>query len=290
MPVVLKELKPRSTTLEIDGATASQVNAIRRTLLADLPKLAIEDVEFHLGPIRDEVSGKDYDSSTSMFDEGVALRMGLLPIPSDPGQFRRKSECDCGGTGCPHCQVMFSVDKKGPCTVYARNVVPLGDASLAILEPDIPIVRLGARQALLAYATAVVGSAREHAKWQVASGVGITPRPHVKIARKEGCTDACLKRTAASCPVDILEFEGGKLTVTDESKCILCGACEDACEHGSRQGHAGHREVLPALRDGRLPLRPRGAPLRAQGPQAALRRSARVAAGDPLGRSALVQS
>lgn len=233
MPVSIGELKPRSTTLEIQGATASQVNAIRRTLLADLPKLAIEDVEFHLGPIRDETSGKDYDSSTSMFDEGVALRLGLLPIPSDPGQFRRKSECDCGGTGCPHCQVMFSVDKKGPCTVYARNVVPLGDPSLAILEPDIPIVRLGARQALLAYATAVVGTAREHSKWQVASGVGITPRPHVKIARKEGCSDACLKRTAGACPVNILAFDGGKLTVSDETKCILCGACEDACEHGS---------------------------------------------------------
>jgi len=233
MPVTIAELKPRSTTLEIEGASASQVNAIRRALLSDVPKLAIEDVEFHLGPIRDEASGKDYDSSTSMFDEGVALRLGLLPIPSDPGQFRRKSECDCGGTGCPHCQVMFSVDKKGPCTVYARDVVPLGDTTLAILEPDIPIVRLGARQALLAYATAVVGSARDHAKWQVAHGVGISPRPHVKIARKESCTDACLKRTAASCPVNILEFENAKLTVTDEAKCILCGACETTCDHGS---------------------------------------------------------
>jgi len=233
MSVAIAELKPRSTTLEIEGATASQVNAIRRALLADVPKLAIEDVEFHLGPIRDEASGKDYDSSTSMFDEGVALRMGLLPIPSDPGQFRRKAECDCGGAGCPHCQVMFSVDMKGPCTVYARNVVPLGDPTLAILEPDVPIVRLGARQALLAYATATVGSARDHAKWQVAHGVGISPRPHVKVARKDGCSDACLKRTSASCPVNILPFEGGKLTVTDETKCILCGACEEACEHGS---------------------------------------------------------
>jgi len=233
MSVGIQELKPRSVRLEVEGMTASQVNAVRRALLADVPKLAIEDVEFHLGPIRDETSGKDYDSSTSMFDEGVALRLGLLPIPSDPGQFRRKSECDCGGTGCPHCQVMFSVDKKGPCTVYARDVVPLGDSTLSILEPDVPIVRLGARQALLAYATAVVGSARDHAKWQVAHGVGISPRPHVKIAKKEGCSDACLKRTAASCPVNILEFEGGKLTVTDEAKCILCGACETTCEHGS---------------------------------------------------------
>ena len=233
MEIDLQELKPRSTRLEVGGISASQVNAIRRTLLADIPKLAIEDVEFHLGPIRDEATGKDYDSSTSMFDEAVALRLGLLPIPTDLSQFRRKSECSCGGAGCPHCQVLYSVDKKGPCTVYAKDVVPLGDSSLAILEPDVPIVRLGARQALLAYATAVVGSAREHAKWQVAHGVGMYPRPHVKIQRKEGCTDACLKRTAASCPVKILEFGNGKLSVTDETKCIDCGACTSSCEHGS---------------------------------------------------------
>jgi len=233
MPVTILELKPRSTSLEIEGASASQVNAVRRTLLADLPKLAIEDVEFHLGPIRDEATGKDYDSSTSMFDEAVALRLGLLPIPTDLGEFRKKSECSCNGAGCSHCQVMYSVDRKGPCTVYAKDVVPLGDASLAVLEPEIPIVRLGARQALLAYATAVVGTAREHAKWQVAQGIGMFPRPHVRIAKKEGCTDACLKRTAGSCPVDILTFEGSKLSVTDETKCIFCGACEKACEHGS---------------------------------------------------------
>jgi DNA-directed RNA polymerase subunit D len=233
MDVAIQELKPRSTMVELEGTTASQVNAIRRTLLADVPKLAIEDVEFHLGPIRDETTGKDYDSSTSMFDEAIALRLGLLPIPTDLGEFRKKSECTCGGTGCPHCQVMYSIDRKGPCTVYAKDLVPLGDASLATLEPDVPIVRLGARQALLAYATAIVGTAREHAKWQVAHGVSMFPRPHVKIARKSDCTDACLKRVAGSCPVNILEFSGGKLTVTDELKCIDCGACEKACEHGS---------------------------------------------------------
>ncbi len=233
MPVTIGELGSRSASLELEGVSASQANAIRRTLISDLPKLAIEDVEFHLGPIRDEATGKDYDSSTSMFDEGVALRLGLLPIPTDLSQFRKKSECSCGGAGCPQCQVMYSIDRKGPCTVYARDVVPLADPSLAILEPEVPIVRLGARQALLAYATAVVGTAREHAKWQVANGVGIYPRPHVRIAKKEGCSDACLKRTAQSCPVNILEFASGKLSVTDEVKCIDCGACETTCEHGS---------------------------------------------------------
>ncbi len=233
MQVSVLDLKPRAVRLELAGTSATQVNAIRRTLLSDIPRLAIDEVEFHLGPIRDEATGKDYDSSTSMFDEAVALRMGLLPIPTDLGQFRRKAECTCNGAGCPNCQVMYSVDKKGPCTVYSRDLVPLGDPSLAIVEPEIPIVRLGARQALLAYATAIVGTAREHAKYQVALAVGASPRPHIKIHKTSGCSDACLKRVAGTCPVNILEFGSGKLSVTDETACILCGACEKACEHGS---------------------------------------------------------
>ena len=256
MEVKLTELAPGRANLELAETSASQVNAIRRTLLADVPKLAIEDVEFHLGPIRDEATGKDYDSSTSMFDEAVALRLGLLPIPTDLGQYRRKADCTCGGAGCAHCQVMYSIDKKGPCTVYAKDVVPLGDPSLAILQPEVPIVRLGARQALLAYATAVVGSAREHAKWQVAHAVGVSPRPHVLISKKSGCTDACLKRAGASCPVNILPYANGKLTVTDETKCILCMACEKSCPHGSVEVKADAASFLVRFEtDGSLTAR-----------------------------------
>src|SRR5579875_2607298 len=137
MEIGIDQLKERRAELRITDSTPNQVNAIRRTLLTDIPKMAIEDVEFHLGPIRDETTGKDYDSSTSLFDESISLRLGLLPIPTDLKQFRFKAQCTCKGEGCANCQVIYSIDKKGPCTVYSRDVVPLGDAALAIKEPDI---------------------------------------------------------------------------------------------------------------------------------------------------------
>ncbi len=244
MEVDVRQLGARSADLELKEGSAARVNAIRRALLADVPKLAIDDVEFHLGPIREEATGKDYDSSTSMFDEAISHRLGLLPIPTDLGQFRRKSECTCGGEGCVHCQVVYSIDRKGPCTVYSKDLVPIGDASLAILEPEVPIVRLGSRQALLAYATAVVGAAREHTKFQVAHAVGVSPHPRIQIAKHTGCSDACLQRVASSCPVNILEYSDGKVRVTDDTKCILCFACERTCAHGSVKVESSESDFL----------------------------------------------
>ena len=60
------------------------VNALRRVLIADVPKMAIEDVEFHLGPIRAE-DGREYESVAPLFDEIVAHRLGLVPGSSDAG-------------------------------------------------------------------------------------------------------------------------------------------------------------------------------------------------------------
>ncbi|MCG2826073.1 MAG: DNA-directed RNA polymerase subunit D, partial [Thermoplasmatales archaeon] len=60
MKVKIMGLKDDSMKLLIEGSSPSFVNMLRRTLLNDVPKMAIEDVEFHLGPIRHD--GKDYES------------------------------------------------------------------------------------------------------------------------------------------------------------------------------------------------------------------------------------
>jgi DNA-directed RNA polymerase subunit D len=244
MEIEIDELKETHAELRIRGATPSQVNAIRRALLADVPKMAIEDVEFHLGSIRDESTGKDYDSSTSIFDESIALRLGLLPIPTDLKQFRFRESCSCRGEGCPHCQILYSIDKKGPVTVYSKDVVPLGDPSLAIKDPNIPIVRLGVGQALLAYATAVLGTAKTHAKWQVAQAAGYRYQPHVSVNPTKDCTSACLKRAADACPTHVFDFSDGQLKVRDEDRCILCQACVEACPHGGIRVEASDKDFL----------------------------------------------
>jgi DNA-directed RNA polymerase subunit D len=227
MKVELRELKEDRAVLLIDGADPAFVNAIRRTLLADVPKMAIEEVEFHLGPIRGE-DGKEYESVTPLFDEIIAHRLGLVPIPTDLEAFVPRDKCEaCGGEGCPTCTIMYSLTKKGPGMVYSRDLEPVGDPSFKPVDPDIPIVKLGPGQAMLIYAKAILGTGREHAKWQAAQAAAYKYYPILEFDPKDKMLD---ERVASVCPVKILEVADGEFRVTDIEKCTLCKMCEQASE------------------------------------------------------------
>jgi len=86
MDLKVLESADTSITVRFDDTDPAFVNAIRRTLLADVPKMAIEDVEFHLGPIR-AADGKEYESVAPLFDEIISHRLGLVPIPTDLPMF-----------------------------------------------------------------------------------------------------------------------------------------------------------------------------------------------------------
>ena len=49
MKVEIRDLKDRKATIVLSNTTAPMVNAIRRYLMSEVPKMAIEEVEFHLG-------------------------------------------------------------------------------------------------------------------------------------------------------------------------------------------------------------------------------------------------
>jgi DNA-directed RNA polymerase subunit D len=230
MELKIQELKDNYLKMTINGIPPSFVNTIRRVLLADVPKMAIEDVEFHLGPIRDS-DGKEYESISPLFDEIIAHRLGLIPIPTDLSIFKYRADCDCEGEGCPNCTIMYNLNKKGPCTVYSGDLEPLGDSKFKIREDLIPLVKLDKNQALLIYATAELGRGKDHAKWQAASGIGYKNFPIINIDQKL-CKDpeACGTRCIASCPRDILELKNKKVVLKKPvEECILCNSCMEVC-------------------------------------------------------------
>jgi len=227
--IEMRELNDVFARFVVSDANPQLVNALRRTLLADIPKMAIHSVEFHLGPIMGE-DGTEYESVAPLFDEMIAHRLGLIPLPTYLDDFNFRSECTCKGEGCPSCTVMYSLNKKGPCTVYSGDLEPLGSDRFRVRDEFIPLVKLGERQALLVYATAELGTGRQHAKFQAVQAPGYRYYPSISFNYDK--LDVS-KFDVNCCPVHILEKKGGKIAVTDVEKCTLCRACVDAAPRGA---------------------------------------------------------
>jgi DNA-directed RNA polymerase subunit D len=232
MKLVVRELSDTKCSFIVDDVRPDIVNALRRTLIADVPKMSIDEVEFHMGPIRDE-EGNEYDSNSALFDEMIAHRLGMVPIPTDLDHFTFRDQCECEGSGCPHCTIIYVMNKKGPCTVYSGDLQPLGDISLKIKEELIPIVKLKEKQALLIYATAVLGKGSQHAKWQSVTTCGYKYVPEIKVK-----SDCCYDKEACvgSCPRDVLAVQKDKVVVKNLENCDLCMNCVEHCESSDGRG------------------------------------------------------
>lgn len=184
MKVRVLDQKGDYAKIVLEETEPAIVNALRRVLIADVPKMAIEDVEFHLGPIRAE-DGKEYESIAPLFDEMIAHRLGLVPIPTDLGLYNRREDCpSCHGEGCPNCTIIYSLNKRGPGLVTSADMEPIGDTKLRPKDQGIPIVQLAEGQAILIYATAQLGTGKDHAKWQATHGVGYSYLPVLKVGNK----------------------------------------------------------------------------------------------------------
>ena len=224
MQIEIVELEERKCKFILKDSTPAKANALRRTMLTDIPKMAIDEVEFHLGPI--DVDGREFESITPLFDEIIAHRLGMVPVPTDYELFTTREKCTCGGEGCPSCRVMYSLNKHGPCTVLSGDLQPLGDATLKVKDEEIPIVELADGQSVLIYAYAVMGTARKHVKWQAAFGVGYKYLPVIDIDSSKLDKDS-VQEIVNQCPKKVFDAEGGKLVAKRPLDCSLCGTCTE---------------------------------------------------------------
>ena len=155
-----------------------------------VPCLAIHEVDFHMGSLGsyvDEESGeeREYESISAMFNEIISHRIGMLPIPTDKKTIEAFGDSIDDDSKQP--DIMYSLHKQGPCTVYSGDLEPVsGDSSLTIPEANVPIVKLGEGQAILVYAKAKMGNARKHAKWQCAVAPRFYQAPTLMVASGKG--------------------------------------------------------------------------------------------------------
>ncbi|MBO96867.1 MAG: DNA-directed RNA polymerase subunit D [Euryarchaeota archaeon] len=161
------------------------VNSIRRTLISDTPKMAIDTVKFVK---KTEVeNGEVWETDGPLPDEVIAQRLAMIPIPTNHGGFHFQDECpDCSEMveeerGCVQCTMLYYCQVKGSkegVWVTAGDLNFLGDPEGFIPEKyrPIPITKLFQGQMIEFSATAVMGRGRDHVKWSPVSGVAFNPR------------------------------------------------------------------------------------------------------------------
>ena len=190
MKVKLRNNEKYFAQIEFINVDYSFINSIRRSLVSMVPCLAIHEVDFHMGSLgsyTEEESGeeKEYESISAMFNEIVAHRIGMLPIPTDAKTIEAFGDSIDDESKQP--EIMYSLHKQGPCTVYSGDLEPVnGDTSLIIPEPNVPIVKLAEGQAILVYAKAKMGTAKQHAKWQTAVAPRFYQAPKLTVSSGKG--------------------------------------------------------------------------------------------------------
>ncbi len=235
LKIEVRELGDAFCKLVVEGAKPYFVNALRRTLLAEVPKLAIDKVTF-------------YDNTSALFDEIVAHRIGLLPIPTDPSTLNLKGQVDAEGK--PTYLVRYTLTKEGPCTVYSGDLEP-EDANFKIVDPKVPIVELLEGQRLILEAEAILGDGTQHAKWQVCSAAGYKYFPTATVDNRKIKPEQA-KEAVARTPAGILGLEGGKLVILQPDEVNRADEAEKICGDGFKIHYDDRKFVFRFETDGAL--------------------------------------
>ena len=233
--IQLLQVSDRECKLVVDGVHPYFVNALRRTLMSEVPKLAIDKVTF-------------YDNTSALFDEMISHRLGLLPITTDPSTLNMVGQVDAEGR--PTLVVRYTLTKEGPCTVYSGDLEP-EDKAYAIVDPKIPIVELLKDQRLILECEAMLGTGTQHAKWQVCSAVGYKYFPTAIVDHKKIKPEQA-KMAVERSPAGILGLEGGKLVILQPDEVNRADEAEKACGDGFQIHYDDRKFVFRFETDGSL--------------------------------------
>ncbi|MCU4718299.1 DNA-directed RNA polymerase subunit D [Halapricum hydrolyticum] len=171
----------------VRGVTPAFANGIRRAMIADVPTFSIDTVRF-------------IENSSVMFDEQLALRLGLIPLTTPLG-----GEFDEDDT------VTLALDVEGPETAYSGDLVS-SDDMVQPAEEDVPIIDLKDGQRLELEADAVLGYGQDHAKHQGGVAVGYRHLQRVEVV---GDRDE-FRDDEPEIVRGVIETEGGELVPTEE--------------------------------------------------------------------------
>jgi len=167
----------------VKGTNYTFMNTLRRTIMVNVPCLAVEDVQI-------------YENDSPTFDEMLANRLGLLPIKTDVKTYKR------GDT------VKLVLEKTGPCLVTSKDI-KCTDPKIEITDKKILITKLAKDQNIKLEMTATMKSGEEHAKYQPA----IVSYNEVIEIKNDKSYDT--KAIVSDMPKGSVEVKAGKLFFAD---------------------------------------------------------------------------
>ncbi len=144
----------QKVSVKIKGVPIQYANALRRICLNGVPIYAVESIDV-------------LENSSVLADEGIAHRVGLIPLKTDLEASKDGNEND---------KIMLTIDSgvseetrtilSGDLKSQDNNVIPTSN--------DIPIVTLAPGQSLKFEAYARLGKGTEHARWNSANIATLT--------------------------------------------------------------------------------------------------------------------
>lgn len=172
------ELKHDRLRFVVFDCDAGFVNSLRRTMIADVPTMAI-----------DIVTVRENGASAFTHDELLAHRLGLVPLWSERAdEFKFTKDCDCEET-CPKCSVMFSLNT-GETIVSTTDLFSVDNRVVTTdvylrqrkqeIFPPAVITKLVPGKRIHINAIAKKGTGKENAKWSPVSAASFKYEPDVR--------------------------------------------------------------------------------------------------------------
>lgn len=184
------DVKEYKLDFTLHGTDVSMANALRRTMIAEVPTMAIELVTVLV-------------NKSPLHDEYIAHRLGLIPLEStNIHNFKLGDDCECEGY-CPKCAVEFELDQTcdkdstESLIITSKHLVNCNesDARCVMVKPvhssgdpkapgaldgadeGIVIIKLAPGQQIHMQMIAKKGIGKDHAKWSPMCSVAYRIEP-----------------------------------------------------------------------------------------------------------------
>jgi DNA-directed RNA polymerase subunit D len=195
----------------IEGVNTAFVNALRRTMVSEVPTMTIEDIFY-------------FDNSSLVPDEILANRIGFIPLKTDLDNYVLPEDCDCDAElGCPKCRAVLTMDieaQGNSISVYSGDLMP-DDPNVAPASENIVLAKLAEGEAIRFEAYAQLGQGKVHSKWSPVSMCvyqNVALLPLSDITNTEECIGDCDGSAV---------IEGNNLKIIDIQKFESCKRCRE---------------------------------------------------------------